>query len=127
MSRTRARFGRERRIRKSDEFAFILKTGLRGAAALASVAATPAKGRGRLGVSASVKVGGSVRRNRARRMVREYYRQTYKGSATHDIVVTLKAGFAELSSTAVGTTLFDAISKAVGGRKRPGRPPRSPS
>jgi RNase P protein component len=60
-------------------------------------------------------------------MVREYYRQTYKGSATHDIVVNLKPGFAELTTAAAGTILLEAISNAVGSRRRPRRDPHPPS
>jgi ribonuclease P protein component len=116
-----ARLGRDRRIRKGDDFAALLKVGARGATALVSVAITPARSRGRLGISASTKVGGSVQRNRARRMVREYYREAHRGSSPYDMVVNLKTGFAELSAAEVRNALDDAVSKAINARKRLGR------
>ena len=123
MSAASAGFGRDRRIRKSDEFSSILKAGSRGAAPLLSVAVVPARGPGRIGISASTKVGGSVQRNRARRLVREYYRLTYRGSSPYDIVVNLKTGFAELTATAAGSEFDTALSKAVAAGKRAGRRP----
>jgi len=118
--RTGARFGRERRVLTGDEFAAILKDGSRGATSVVSVAIIPAGGPGRIGISASTRVGGSVQRNRSRRMVREYYRQTYRGSAPYDIVVNLKPGFAALSADQVANALADALSKAINAGKRRG-------
>ncbi|MBK5257087.1 MAG: ribonuclease P protein component [Vicinamibacteria bacterium] len=118
-----ARFGRNRRIRKSAEFGLVLRTGRRGATPLVSVAIVPAQGPGRIGISASVKVGGSVKRNRARRLVREYYRKAYRNAAPYDIVVNLKPGFAELSADEVRKALDEALSKAIATGKHPGRCP----
>jgi ribonuclease P protein component len=120
-----ARFGRDRRIRKSAEFGFVLKGGRRGATPLVSVSIVSARAPGRIGISASAKVGGSVERNRARRLVREYYRQAYRNSAPYDIVVNLKAGFAALSADEVRRTLDEALSKAIATGSRPGRHPHS--
>jgi RNase P protein component len=53
-------------------------------------------------------------------MVREYYRQTYRGSAPYDIVVNLKPGFAALSADQVANALADALSKAINAGKRRG-------
>jgi len=121
---TAARFGRDRRILKGPEFGAILKAGTRGATSVISVALIPASGQGRVGISASTKVGGSVQRNRARRLVREYYRKTYRGSAPYDIVVNIKTGFAELSTDQVKSALDEALSKAIDAGKRHGRRPR---
>jgi ribonuclease P protein component len=118
-----ARFGRDRRIRKSDEFGSILKAGARGASPLVSVAIVPARASGRIGISASVKVGDSVRRNRARRLVREHYRRSSMRATPYDIVFNLKPGFAELSAAEAGTALDEALSKAIAAGKRPGRHP----
>ena len=119
----RATFGRDRRIRKSADFAALLKTGSRGATPLVSVALTATRGPGRIGISAPVKVGGAVQRNRARRLVREHYRKTYRNPAAYDIVFNLRPGFAELSAVEAGVVLDEAISKAIAGGKRPGRRP----
>jgi ribonuclease P protein component len=123
MPEVSARFGRDRRIRKSEEFAAILKAGNRAATALVSVAVIPARGPGRIGISASTKLGGSVQRNRARRLVREYYRQTYRRSAPYDIVFNLKPGFAELSAAEARRALQSGVSKAITGGKRTGNRP----
>src|SRR5689334_2215787 len=123
MSPGSARFVRDQRIRKSDEFQSILKSGARGALPLVSVAVVPARGTGRLGISAPVKVGNSVQRNRARRLVREHYRKSSMRSTPYDIVFNLKPGFAELSAAEAGTVLDDALSKAIAAGKRPGRRP----
>jgi ribonuclease P protein component len=88
---------------------------------LLSIAIVPARGPGRIGISASTRVGGAIQRNRARRLVREYYRQTYRCSAPFDLVVNLKPGFAELSADAARNALDEALSKAIAAGKRSGR------
>lgn len=97
-----------------------MKDGSRGATSVVSVAMVPANGPGRIGISASTRVGGSVQRNRARRMVREYYRHKHRGSAPYDIVVNLKPGFADLSGDQIEVALTDALSKAINAGKRRG-------
>lgn len=124
MSTGDARFGRDRRIRKSDEFGAILKSGSRGGAALLSAAVVPAPVPGRIGISASTKVGGSVQRNRAKRLVREIYRRMDPREVPYDIVVNLKAGFAELTAAQARNALDEALSKAIAAGKRTGRRPR---
>jgi ribonuclease P protein component len=119
----RATFGRDRRIRKSAEFTALLKAGSRASTPLVSVALVPSGGPGRIGISVPVKVGGSVQRNRARRLVREYYRQAHTKPAPYDIVFNLKPGFAELSAAEAGIALDEALSKAIAGGKRAGRRP----
>ena len=121
MPPVRARFGRDRRIRKSDEFGAILKAGRRGTTALLTVAIVPTQERGRIGISVPVKVGNSVRRNRARRLVREHYRRTSMSATPYDIVFNLKPGFAELSAAVAGSLLDEALSKAIAAGKRSGR------
>jgi ribonuclease P protein component len=69
-------------------------------------------------------MGGAVQRNRARRLVREHYRQTEMRAAPYDIVFNLKPGFAELSGVEAGNALDEAISKAIAAGKRPGRSSR---
>lgn len=122
MSPRSAGLGRDRRIRKSSEFAATLKAGFRGTTEFLSVVMVPAPGGGRLGISVPVRVGGSVERNRSRRRVREYYRKTYeRGAAPYDMVFNLKPGFAQLSAADAGRALDEALSKAIAAGKRPGR------
>jgi ribonuclease P protein component len=113
--------GRDRRLRSSREFGAILRTGSRAATALLTVTIAPAAGPGRIGISASAKLGGAVQRNRARRLVREYYRRTYRGSAPYDIVVNLKPEFAGLSAAQARSALDEALAKAISAGGRPGR------
>lgn len=120
-----SRFGRDRRIGKSEEFARILKTGSRGSTPVLSIVLTPTEGAGRIGISAPTKIGGSVQRNRARRLVREYYRQTYRGSAPYDIVINLKPGFAELSAAEVRREIEVGLLKAIASGKRAGERART--
>ena len=124
MSPGSARFPRDRRLRKSGDFGAILKTGSRGTTPLLFVAIASAGGPGRIGISAPVKVGDSVRRNRARRLVREHYRLSSMRATPYDIVVHLKPGFAELSAAEAGSVLDEALSKAIAAGTRAGR--RSP-
>ncbi|MEO8499305.1 MAG: ribonuclease P protein component [Vicinamibacteria bacterium] len=122
MSQGSASLGKDRRIRKSAEFGAILKAGSRSSTALLSIAIVPSSGPGRIGISVPTRVGGSVQRNRARRRVREHYRQTYKrAAAPYDIVFNLKPGFAELSAADAGSALDEALSKAITAGKRAGR------
>lgn len=92
---------------------------------MATVAAIPARARGRVGISATTKVGGAVQRNRARRLVREYFRRTFVGSAPYDLVVNVKPGFAELSAAEANRALGEAISKATQSGNHSGRRSRS--
>ena len=98
-----------------------VKAGIRGRSEFVNVALAPARGAGRIGVSTPTKVGGAVARNRARRMVREYYRQSCEGSVAYDLVVNVKSGFAELSYNEAADALAQTISRAIASGKRAGR------
>ncbi len=64
------------RIRRRPEFLRVYELGVRVRARLMTVIALPnTLGRSRLGIAATKKLGGAVVRNRARRLVRELFRQ----------------------------------------------------
>jgi ribonuclease P protein component len=64
------------RIRRRPEFLRVYEQGARIRARLMTVIARPnALGRSRLGIAATRKLGGAVVRNRAKRLVRELFRQ----------------------------------------------------
>ena len=90
------RLSRAQRIRKRPEFVRIQDGGLRVNARhfLVLLAAGPAPdGPARLGVVASRKVGGSVERNRAKRLVREVFRHaTDLFPPGVDVVVIVRPG-----------------------------------
>ena len=115
-----ARFGRDRRIRKSSEFENVLKTGSRGSTDHVTVTIATARFPGRLGVSAPAKSGNAVKRNKARRRVRDYYRHAFAHASPYDVVVNIRAGFSDLSPEKAKETLDVAVSKALSHRKRSG-------
>ncbi len=71
------RFGKSRRVRRRPEFQRAFETGIRIQAKYFTLVAAPGGGAGdRLGIVASRKLGDAVRRNLAKRLIRELFRQT---------------------------------------------------
>jgi len=87
-------FGKSRRLRRRVEFQRVFDTGqrVRGRFLTLLMATSPADGP-RLGIVASRKLGDSVRRNRAKRLIREIFRrcQPVPGLGGVDIVVIPRA------------------------------------
>ena len=71
---TKARFRRADRLLKRREYRRVYTNGVRASGRWLIVFAVPSESRGRLGVTASRKVGGSVVRSRCKRRIRELYR-----------------------------------------------------
>jgi ribonuclease P protein component len=72
---------------KRADFELVYKTGARQAGRLMTVLARARpSGEARLGIAATRKLGGAVTRNRAKRLVRELFRQ-HKPAAALDLVV----------------------------------------
>ena len=70
------RFDRTRRVRRRVEFQRVFERGVRVHGRYLTVLMAPTEGtRSRLGIVASKKLGGSVARNRAKRLIREVFRQ----------------------------------------------------
>jgi ribonuclease P protein component len=71
------RFGAERRLRRRSEFQRVFETGHRVQGRyFTAVAAPGATSATRLGIVASRKVGDAVRRNRAKRLIRDVFRRS---------------------------------------------------
>jgi ribonuclease P protein component len=102
-----AGFGRDRRLRRRGEFQRVFDTGqrVRGRFLTVILARRPAEG-ARLGIVASRKLGNSVQRNRAKRLIREIFRNNPPpaGVGGVDIVVIPRS---ELFDAALGSLVED--------------------
>ena len=84
------RFGTARRVRRRSEFQQVFNTGFRVQGRFFTLIMAPNRvGTTRLGIVASRKIGDSVRRNRAKRLIREIFRTNVPVSRTPaaDLVV----------------------------------------
>ena len=65
--------------------------------------------RPRLGITVTRRVGGAVQRNRARRLVREWFRAAKKSLPAVDLVVNAKAGLHGMTLQALSRELDDRL------------------
>lgn len=76
----------------------------------------------RLGISTSKKMGNAVARSRARRVIREAYRQNYSAiPAGYDIVITARSAAAECKSYTVSTFIAKSLIPAMTADSKKGR------
>ena len=105
-------FPREARIRQSREFREIAQVGRRHATGAFVLLVRPSRDgtRGRLGVTASRKVGNAVVRNRVKRWIREWFRRGGSAQlAGLDVVVIARDSAATLRSD----TAFQELSRVA--------------
>lgn len=84
------RFSKAQRVRRKAEFQQVFDTGYRVSSRYFTLLLAPGTGStARLGIVASRKLGDAVRRNRAKRLIREVFRlnQPLPGGAGVDLVV----------------------------------------
>ena len=81
-------FGKDRRVRRRGEFQKVFDTGYRVSSRYFTILFAPsAASAPRLGIVASRKLGDAVRRNRAKRLIREVFRHLDGPLAAVDVVV----------------------------------------
>lgn len=78
---------------------------------------------GRLGIAATRKIGGSVERNRAKRLIREVFRRN-KIANGFDVVVVPKPGLLKTSLTILEADYRTTIERELGRAGRADRDPR---
>ncbi len=108
----RQTFGKSRRLRRREEFLRVQSRGRRRAAGpfLVMTLARGDRGATRLGITATRKTGSAVVRNRAKRLVREFFRRHYHELApATDIVVIVRPCEKKLSYAEVERELSRAL------------------
>jgi ribonuclease P protein component len=95
------RFGREARIRRRAEFQAVYERGTKVHGRFLTLFLLPnQRAIGRLGIAATRKLGGAVRRNRAKRLIREIFRRTNVAPG-FDLVVVPKRELLDASLNAL--------------------------
>ncbi|MCB9880923.1 MAG: ribonuclease P protein component [Planctomycetes bacterium] len=128
------RFVREHHVRKAWEFRRVYRQGGRAGGHFVSVVVVPNRlPHARLGLSVSKKVGGAVRRNKIKRMIREAFRLTRweiearAGGVDVVVIPNLAEGRYPLADLITELPLITerAFERAGKGRRRSGsrRPP----
>ena len=108
-------FRPQERIRKRPEYLSIYQHGTRTYARHFTIVAQKNElGYGRIGITVSKKVGNAVRRNRIKRLIREFFRLNKNHLiASRDIVVIGKKGMPSLSYQDVCKELAVLMSNRV--------------
>jgi ribonuclease P protein component len=93
------RFRPDERIRRRAEFRLVYEQGLRISGRYSTLFILANKlGVGRLGIAATKKLGGAVKRNHAKRLIREVFRRN-KIASGFDVVVVPKRELLDASLT----------------------------
>jgi ribonuclease P protein component len=123
-----ARFRPRQRLRTRAEFDRVFRRGQRLDGRLFTlVVAANDRGEDRLGLAVSRKVGGSVRRNRAKRLLREGFRLlSSEGRASFDVIVLAKPEIAAHGLLEVQRELEQRLRRAGRGPTRVVDPRASP-
>ena len=115
------RFGPDRRLRRRSDFQRVFETGRRIQGRFVTLVAVRNQlGAPRLGIVASRKVGDAVRRNRAKRLIREVFRHS-DIRWDLDVVVIPRAGFFDAAYSSLETDFRTALSRCATRMERDGR------
>jgi ribonuclease P protein component len=116
------RFGSDRRLRRRVEFQRVFDTGFRvhGRFLTLVVAPGPASS-ARLGIVASRKLGNSVQRNRAKRLIREIFRQNNDPRPGLDVVVIPRRELFDAAYTTLEADFRNAFTRCASRLQRSAR------
>ena len=134
-------FPRSVRLRRRRDFLYIQRVGARGSTdALVVIGRPVPRGKGRVGLTVSKKVGKAHDRNLIKRRLRHLLRSQRELFAARDVVIVVRPGATELSFDELGASLREAFARMehaltkkreAGGRPRRrarrGGPEKSPS
>jgi len=110
-------FRPEEHIRRRSEFLRIYEHGVRLHGRYSTIFLLPNRGQvGRLGVAATRKLGGAVKRNRAKRLVREIFRHN-KIASGFDVVVVPKREFLDTSLAVVEADYRSTLERQLRRRR----------
>jgi len=111
------------RIRRRAEFLQVYEHGIKVQSRYCTLFALRTDGsRGRLGIAATRKLGGSVQRNLAKRLIREVFRRN-KIAGGFDVVVVPRRELLDATLTILEADYRSAIDRVLrqrGGSRRPG-------
>lgn len=114
------RFGAAARLRSRAEFTVVQNGGRRAAGKYLTLLGRPnSLGKDRLGLIASKRVGGAVERNRAKRRVRELFRNEPTrdaGTVGFDFVVIVRRELVQAPFRAIAADFQAALGKLRGAR-----------
>ena len=81
------------RLRRAADFRHVVQSGRRSSGRLVTVYRVPTEGHGQAGFVTRREIGGAVLRNRARRVLREAWREVAPSMARpHDVVMVARPG-----------------------------------
>ena len=117
MAEPRAPFSKDARLRRGADFRRVLRGGVRIDSALFTLWAAPREAqKSRMGLAASRRLGGAVRRNRAKRLLRESFR---RGACPDgfDLVLVPKPAILSRRQSEVDDEWRRSLRRLVTGRK----------
>lgn len=105
------------RIRRRAEFQGVYKRGIRLRGRYSTTFILPNdRGIGRLGIAATKKLGGAVRRNRAKRLIREVFRRN-RIAVGYDVVVVPTRELLDASLTALEVEYRSLVERGTRQRR----------
>jgi ribonuclease P protein component len=115
------RFGSDKRLRRRAEFQRVFETGFRVHGRLLTLVAAPNdSGAARLGIVASRKLGNAVQRNRAKRLIREIFRQVNQARPL-DVVVIPRRELFDAAYASLETDFRNAFTRCASRLQRSAR------